>query len=51
MDRRRGKNTKFFLNLGKCRAKNDAINRVVKRHGEIVTGDSEVIKEIKSYYE
>ena len=42
------KNTKFFLNLEKSRAKNNTINRLVKRDGEIVTDDSEIIKEIKS---
>ena len=45
------KNTNFFLNLEKRRAENNTINRLVKRDGEIATGGSEIIKEIKSYYE
>ena len=51
MDRRRGKTPIFFLNLEKSRAENNTINRLVKRDGERVTDGSEIIKEIKSYYE
>ena len=48
MDWRRGeKSTELFVNPEKCRAENINIYLLVKRDGEIVTGGSEVYKEIK----
>ena len=41
----------MFPNLEKCRAANNTINRLVKRYGEIMIDDSEVIEEIKNYHE
>ena len=51
MNSRRGEKYEIFLNLEESRVENNTINRLVKRDGEIVTEDSEVIKKITNYYE
>ena len=44
------KSTKYFLTLEKIRAKSNYVTHVTNENGDIITGQSDVLKEITNYY-